>query len=314
MVVGPSETSNHTAAAAPTSTCWWSDWAKHVSGSRGDDLQYENRIDSFSRYCHGQFFSKALSHAQYFECGTLIWMVKLLEEMDSSSSSGTTTTTTRGPRCLGCTAQELQHATSKVVMMTMIKSSSSQTSEEGMGSWLLPKWDNEDLQNLSMNFKDENGNPDETDGDRNDEDDMEEKSVQWMLRFWNRFYEVITTTTATNASNNIAIQQPPFTKRQRTTYQYYSTQRNQLDDLMMGSYKLPTAILCIRIALELCDTTTSWETITHHAYGLQKAWKTLTSENIRAALTVVGLECLLQGRQVKGSTSLLMLEFLTRSG
>jgi DNA-binding helix-hairpin-helix protein with protein kinase domain len=146
--------------------------------------------------------------------------------------------------------------------------------------------------------------------------------VQWLLQFWKNVFE------ATTTSSTMMVHHPPLApsskKRPRTTYQYNHRQQQQqqlntLDDLMKGSYKLPTAILCILISLELCDT---WDEVTQQAYGLQKAWKTLTSEEIRAALTVVGLECCLgkgavphqEVGKVKGLTSMLMLEYLTRSG
>ena len=154
------------------------------------------------------------------------------------------------------------------------------------------------------------------------EERREEASVQWMLQFWKFVFEV-TTTTANNSPLPCSSK-----KRPRTTYQYivaghhhqqhHQQQQNPLDDLMKGSYKLPTAILCILISLELCET---WEEVTQQAYALQKAWKTLTSEDIRAALTVVGLECLGKGQlpqqqaqRMEGLTSMLMLEYVTRSG
>ncbi len=190
-------------------------------------------------------------------------------------------------QCLdrGATAAKLWEAT----QMTLQVSGEDDACITG---WILPKLHLEDLGTSS------------TTATVSTEDSAEEQYIHLLIQLWKRFYK--------------ACEEPlPIrpSKRQRTTYHYYSSSASTstLDDLMKGSYKLPAVVLWSNVILN-CGID-SWQALHEEVHLLPRIFKTLTAEDIQAALAVVGMQCLIQGQSIPGLTPCILLDkYLTRTG
>lgn len=257
---------------------WWVEWATQVSGlSWNEDHHHLSSLGRFSRQCHAKFFAQSLSHAEYFQCSALVWTVRLLHDERKNVD-----------------APQLTRAVQLVI--TSIKQQHQQLSagEKGasMASWVLPSIDIDDLPTFPT---------------LDNEMAKDAMSLDWMLAFWRHFYE---------AAQNPSRETPsaPWKKRQRMTYECvgaWTRMQNPLDGLMKGLYKLPTATWCLSMAIGWCET---WTDVEETSNQVQKSWKTITSEETRAALIVVGLSCISRRKKIVGLTPRLLLEYLNRSG
>lgn len=159
--------------------------------------------------------------------------------------------------------------------------------------------------------------------------DPDEPYIYRLIQFWQQFYDACERRTPLTSRP---------TKRQRNTYHYplsSSSPRSSIpsfDDPLEGSYNLPAAIALTSIMLECAATVNetgwptnededldrpkfTWQTLHHQAHGLAKTFKTLTVEDIQAALTVLGMQCLKEGRQIPGLTPRLIFDdYLSRTG
>lgn len=192
----------------------------------------------------------------------------------------------------GASAGELWEATLRAV-------EAATGDDSCMSAWILPKLsvDNDFLNPLLATTT--------------TEEDSEEHYLHLLMQFWKRFYQ------ACDESHHSA--RP--TKRQRTHYHYsyaYSSgsssfATNALDDLMKGSYKLAAIILWSNV--HLAYGVDSWQELHDLVYGLPQIFKTLTADDIQAALAVVGMQYLIQGRNIAGLSPWMLIDrYLTRAG
>jgi hypothetical protein len=163
--------------------------------------------------------------------------------------------------------------------------------ETCMAGWILPTLKLDDLKALA----------------KAPSDNSEEHKIYLLTQLWKRFYKACEEQEQSTAGP---------TKRQRTKYQYFSSSsasENSFDGLCKGAYKLPTAILLSSIILH-CNAQ-GWQDLHDQVHRIPKIFKTMTVEDIQAALAVLGMQCLVQGRRLPGLTSCILLErYVTRTG
>lgn len=277
-------------------TPWWTDLA--MEAAAGGALSVEGmKIETFSRQCYRQFFQQKMNKETYFQCCCVSWMVQCLDDHDGGGGGGVV---------MGLSAAELWDATMAVLQVA--------GDESCMAGWILPTFKLDDLKAMA----------------KMPSADPEEHKVYLLIQLWKRFYKA-----CEDREKELVEQQQTSsarpTKRQRTTYQYYfsssstaaASQENSFDGLMKGAYKLPAAVLLISILLECQEdhslnssTGGGWQQLDDQVYHrLPKIFKTMTVEDIQAAMAIVGMQCLVQGRHITGLTPCLLLErYVTRTG
>lgn len=255
---------------------WWIEWARQTAKNDVTLVEGE-KVEMFARKCYRLFFQKKMEKEVYFQCCCLVWIVQCMDR--------------------GTSAEELWEATRRALPVA-----GDDDDDSSMSGWILPKVlpVDKDLSNFLGNAT-----------IATNREDSEEQSLHLLIQFWKRFYQ---------ACEESHLPTRP-TKRQRTHYHYsyaYSSgsssfPTNSLDDLMKGSYKLASVILWANVHLNY--DMDSWQELHDLVHGLPQIFKTLTSDDVQAALAVVGMQCLLQGRTMTGlSPRMLLDKYLTRAG
>jgi hypothetical protein len=264
---------------------WWTDLADEAAGGTVP-LEGILKVETFSRTCYRLFFQQKMTKEIYFQCCCAGWMIQCLDQ------SG------------GLTAAQLWDATLAALQVA--------GDESCMAGWILPTLKLDDLKALA---KQQAPSSSEVDPE------AEERKLYLLTQLWKRFYKA-----CEEREQQQTITSRP-TKRRRTTYQYFSSSKNNSnsrDGIMKGVYKLPMTILLSSILLHCNNTQTaagfSWEDLHEQVHRLPKIFKTLTAEDIHAALVVVGMQCLVQQQEqrwmmIPGLTPCLLLErYVTRTG
>jgi hypothetical protein len=305
-----------------------SSWKTLVGDASPVELEDETlTVDTFSRKCTRAFYKQQLSKASYFHCGCVVWMTKLMEQKDCDGKSITAQRMWNSITKIMATCSNTTTATNRT---NDVDDSSSSSSSSTIAQWILPRMESIDLQTnnglLMASF-----------GGR---DDDEEDYLVRLVQFWKRFYECCEASSA-------SIDNPRPTKRRRTAYSYGSSKSNyhsnsstntttatSSDELLTGSYKVSASYLLAWILLDCGAASASasasiptstnqppldnndWNALHRQVHRmLSRTFKAFTVEDIRAGLTVLGLQCLMQGRRIPGLTpSLLLSDYLSRTG
>jgi hypothetical protein len=300
-------------------------WKTLVGDASPVELEDETlTVETFSRKCTRAFYKQQLSKASYFHCGCVVWMTKLLEQKCGDGSN--------------ITAQRMWNSITKIMSTCSNTAATNRTedvdsssSSSTIAQWILPCMESIDLQNNGMLMASFGGR----DEDDEDVDTSSTNELRYLLRlvqFWKRFYECC-------EASSTSIDNPRPTKRRRTAYSYgsksnsNSTTNNSAsssDELLTGSYKVSASYLLAWILLDCGAASAStsisisaeqppldaWNALHSQVHRmLSRTFKAFTVEDIQAGLTVLGLQCLMQGRRIPGLTpSLLLSDYLSRTG
>jgi hypothetical protein len=123
-----------------------------------------------------------------------------------------------------------------------------------------------------------------------------------IMEFWKIVYEACDTTSGSTSCTTSSLfsstdESRPF-KRRRTSAISYSTEAfgSTFNDLLKGTYKLPTVYLLISVLKkklsQMADNSLSWTSVRTSSHAIPSIFKTMTEQDIQAGLALVGLESL----------------------